>query len=84
MLQTITPDHLRGRMSATYAMVVMGGPYAGDVEAGAVAARFGTRVSVVSGGVFCVLGAGLVAAAFPALRRYRSDIVAAAPSSTAL
>jgi MFS family permease len=84
MLQTITPDHLRGRMSATYAMVVMGGPYAGDVEAGAVAARFGTRVSVVSGGVLCVLGAGLVAAAFPALRRYRSDIVAAAPSSTAL
>jgi MFS family permease len=84
MLQTITPDHLRGRMSATYAMVVMGGPYAGDVEAGAVAARFGLRVSVVSGGLLCVLGAGLVAAAFPALRRYRSDIVAAAHSSTAL
>jgi MFS family permease len=83
MLQTITPDHLRGRMSATYAMVVMGGPYAGDVEAGAVAARFGLRVSVVSGGLLCVLGAGLVAAASPALRRYRSDIVAAARSSTA-
>ena len=47
-------------------------------------ARFGLRASVVSGGLLCVLGAGLVAAAFPALRRYRSDIVAAAHSSTAL
>ncbi|TMD98359.1 MAG: MFS transporter [Chloroflexi bacterium] len=73
MLQTLTPDHLRGRMSATYAMVVMGGPYAGDVEAGAVAAAWGTRVSVVSGGLLCVLGAGLVAAALPALFRYRAD-----------
>jgi MFS family permease len=85
MLQTLTPDHLRGRMSATYSMVVMGGPYAGDVEAGAVAARFGTQVSVVSGGLLCVLGAGLVAAAFPALHRYRADILpAAVPPSTAL
>ncbi|HEX6492312.1 MAG TPA: MFS transporter [Candidatus Dormibacteraeota bacterium] len=70
MLQTLTPDHLRGRMSATYAMVVMGGPYAGDVEAGAVAAAWGARVSVVSGGLLCVAGAGLVAAAFPALYRF--------------
>jgi MFS family permease len=72
MLQTITPDHLRGRMSATYSMVVMGGPYVGDVEAGAVAAAWGPRVSVVSGGLLCVAGAGLVAAALPALYRYRS------------
>jgi MFS family permease len=70
MLQTLTPDHLRGRMSATYSMVVMGGPYAGDVEAGAVAARWGPRVSVVSGGLLCVVGAGLIAVVFPALYRF--------------
>ena len=38
-----------------------------------VAAAWGTRVSVVSGGLLCVLGAGLVAAALPALFRYRAD-----------
>ncbi|MDB5114360.1 MAG: hypothetical protein JWL78_1430 [Chloroflexi bacterium] len=84
MLQTLTPDHLRGRMSATYSMVVMGGPYAGDVEAGAVAAAWGPRVSVVSGGLLCVLGAGLVAAAFPALHRYSADTAVAEPPAEAL
>jgi MFS family permease len=78
MLQTLTPDHLRGRMSATYSMVVMGGPYAGDVEAGAVAAAWGPRIAVVSGGLLCVLGAGIIALAFPALHRFRADSAAAA------
>ncbi|HEY2704797.1 MAG TPA: MFS transporter [Candidatus Dormibacteraeota bacterium] len=81
MLQTLTPDHLRGRMSATYSMVVMGGPYAGDVEAGAVAAAWGPRISVVSGGLLCLVGAGLVAATLPALYRYSADPAVAATAA---
>ena len=76
MLQTVTVDEYRGRMSATYSMVVVGGPYIGDVEAGAVAQGFGARASVVSGGVLCVLGAGLVAATLPVLWRYRAPTTA--------
>jgi MFS family permease len=72
MLQTLTPDAYRGRMSATYSMVVAGGPYLGDVEAGAVAAQLGVRVSVVSGGLLCLAGAALVMVALPALQRYRA------------
>jgi hypothetical protein len=34
----------------------MSGPLLGHVEAGAVAAAFGVRASVVSGGVLCVVG----------------------------
>jgi hypothetical protein len=75
MLQTVTADEYRGRMSATYSMVVVGGPYLGDVEAGAVAQGFGARVSVVSGGVLCVAGAALVAVALPALWGYRAPPV---------
>jgi len=75
MLQTLTPDRLRGRMSATGSMVVIGGPYLGDVEAGAVAAATTPAVSVVSGGVLCLAGVGVVVAAFPGLWRY----AAAAP-----
>jgi MFS family permease len=34
--QTLTPDELRGRLTATYVMVVVGGPFIGDFEAGLV------------------------------------------------
>lgn len=71
MMQTIVPDDLRGRLTATYFMVVVGGPYLGDLEAGAVAAAFSAEVSVVSGGVLCLVGLATAAVAFPAVWRYR-------------
>jgi MFS family permease len=71
--QTVTPDHLRGRMSSVFSVVVATGPRLGDVEAGAVAALGGVRFSVVSGGVACMAGVGLVLALFPALWRYDAD-----------
>ncbi|HET9050695.1 MAG TPA: MFS transporter, partial [Candidatus Dormibacteraeota bacterium] len=70
MMQTSTPDHLRGRISSAYSMVVAGGPYVGDVEAGAVGALFSPRVSFVSGGLLCLAGVGVVAARFPELWAY--------------
>ncbi len=70
--QTVTPDHMRGRMSAVFSLVVSGGPRLGDIESGAVAGAVGPRFAVVSGGVLCVLGVGVVVAAFPALLRYDS------------
>jgi MFS family permease len=71
--QTVTPDHLRGRMSAVFSLVVTSGPRLGDVESGAVAAAAGPRFSVVSGGVACVAGVGLILVAFPALLRYDAE-----------
>jgi MFS family permease len=72
ILQVLAPDDMRGRLTAVYFMVVAGGPYLGDVEAGAVANAFGAQVSVVSGGALCVLGLAAAALAFPAVWRYRS------------
>ena len=69
ILQMAVPDGLRGRLSALQIAVVQGGPRLGDLEAGAVAEGFGTTFSVVSGGVACVAGAFLLAAALPAFRR---------------
>lgn len=66
----MTPDALRGRMSSVFSLVVTSGPRIGDVEAGVVASVTSPRFSVASGGVACVLCAGLVVAAFPALARY--------------
>jgi MFS family permease len=71
--QSVTPDHVRGRMSSVFSLVVASGPRLGDVEAGAAAALGGVRFSVVSGGVACVAGIAIVALAFPALIRYDAE-----------
>ncbi len=52
--QTI-PDHLRGRLAGIELISYTSGPTLGNFEAGAVAAAFGLRFSIVSGGVLCVL-----------------------------
>jgi MFS family permease len=70
ILQSATPDRLRGRMSSVFTMVVAGGPRLGDVESGVTAAAFGTQASVVLGGLACVIGVAPVVAAFPAFWRY--------------
>jgi MFS family permease len=75
--QTVTPDHMRGRMSSTFSLVVTSGPRLGDVEAGSVAALAGVRFSVVSGGLACLAGAALIAIAVPALLHYDAEAVAA-------
>jgi MFS family permease len=70
ILQVATPDALRGRLQGVFIVVVAGGPRLGDFEAGSVASGLGTQVSVVSGGLACVAGVGLLAAAYPSFARY--------------
>jgi hypothetical protein len=48
-------------------MVVTSGPRLGDIEAATVASVIGTQLSVVSGGVLCVVGVVAVARLFPEL-----------------
>ena len=79
--QTVTPDHMRGRMSSVFSLVVTGGPRLGDIEAGSVAGATGVRFSVVSGGLLCVVGVGVIALAFPALRHYDTADWTTAPDA---
>ncbi len=81
--QSVTPDHMRGRMSAVFTLVVTSGPRLGDVESGAVAGAAGVRFSVVSGGLACVAGVALILLAFPALARYDAERWTAAPARSA-
>ncbi len=71
MMQTLTPDEMRGRLTATYFMVVVGGPFLGDLEAGIVAGTASARVSVISGGVLSIVGLSIGAMLFPQVWRYR-------------
>jgi MFS family permease len=77
--QSVTPDRLRGRMSSVFSLVVTSGPRLGDVESGSVAALTSARFSVVSGGLACVAGVGVILVTFPALLRFDAerDMVAA-------
>jgi Transmembrane secretion effector len=73
ILQTTVPDRLRGRLSTIHILVVAGGPRLGDFEAGVVAQAFTPTISVVSGGIACIVGAALIAAFYPGFRRYRAS-----------
>jgi MFS family permease len=72
--QTVTPDRMRGRMSALYSLVVNSGPRLGDIESGVVAGLTSAATSVLTGGIACVVGAGAVVLAFPDLVAYDRGI----------
>jgi MFS family permease len=65
-----TPDAMRGRITGIEFTQVAAAPTLGNVEAGVVASLTSLRFSIVSGGVACVAGCGLLALAIPALLRY--------------
>jgi hypothetical protein len=68
--QSVTPEELRGRMSATFMLVVTSGPRLGDLESGIAASLTTAGVAVVSGGLACVAGIGLIVLFVPALMAY--------------
>ena len=70
IVQLDTPDQLRGRVASIHILVVTSGPRLGDAEAAAVAAVVGPELSVLSGGILCLIGLGAVARRFPELARY--------------
>ena len=74
IVQFETPDELRGRVMSIHTLVVTSGPRLGDAEAALVAALVGPQLSVVSGGVLCLLGLAWVVRAFPELGRYVNPV----------
>ena len=71
--QLETPDRLRGRMTGVNMVFFMGGPQLGELEAGAIANWFGATISVVSGGIGCIVATAWVAATTPSLRHYEAE-----------
>lgn len=80
LIQTLTPDPMRGRVSAINGMFIGASNYLGDAEAGYVAHLFGPRISVVSGGIGSLLVAAVAAIASPQLRSYGSIGAATEPA----
>jgi MFS family permease len=57
LVQTMAPDHLRGRVMSVYSMMFMGMAPFGALMGGALADRLGAPLTVAIGGVACVGGA---------------------------
>jgi MFS family permease len=68
--QLATPNKLRGRMTSVNMIFFMGGPQLGEVEAGSLAALIGAPLSVVTGGLGCLIVAAITLVAATNLRRY--------------
>jgi hypothetical protein len=73
IVQLVTPDRLRGRISSIHMLVVTTGPRFGDAEAAGVAALAGPQFSVISGGVMCLVGLVAVLRLFPELMVYEHE-----------
>ena len=71
--QLQTPDYIRGRMTSINQIFYMGGPQLGEVEAGVVAQIFGVPFAIITGGIGCILGLGLIVRKWPALLHYNGD-----------
>lgn len=72
--QLHTPDHLRGRMVSVNIVFSQGGPQLGELEAGVVAQWFGPVVSVVSGGVGCLVATWRMAVSSTTLRNHGAEV----------
>jgi MFS family permease len=69
LVQTGTPDEMRGRVSSVNMLFITASNELGDFESGFMAGLFGTVPAVVIGGVLSVVTAGLIAWRVPELRR---------------
>ena len=83
IVQLLTPDALRGRVSSIHILVVTGGPRVGDAEASGAAALIGTQWSVVSGGLLSLAGLGLLWLALPEFAKLELDDARAAAARDA-
>jgi MFS family permease len=68
LLQTITDEHLRGRVMSFYTMAFLGVAPVGSLAAGLVAGWLGTAVTIRAAGVLCLVGACAFGLTLPRLR----------------
>ena len=68
LVQTMVPDHLRGRVMSVYSMMFMGMAPFGAFFGGALAHRIGAPDTVAIGAAACVIGAIWFGRALPDLR----------------
>ncbi|NUL48573.1 MFS transporter [Cellulosimicrobium funkei] len=72
ILQSATPDHLRGRLQGVFIVVVAGGPRVGEMLTGGAAELLTEPVTLMAGGALCVLGVSALMRWQPGFLKYDS------------
>ncbi|MFD2839705.1 MFS transporter [Populibacterium corticicola] len=62
ILQTATPDHMRGRLQGVFIVVVAGGPRLGEMWLGTEATWWGEGNAAIIGGITCIVALWLLLA----------------------
>ena len=70
ILQSATPDHLRGRLQGVFVVVVAGGPRLGELITGGASVVLGEGPTLLAGGVLCMLGVSALMRWQPGFLRY--------------
>ena len=70
ILQSATPDAMRGRLQGIFIVVVAGGPRLGDAVAGGGGEWLGEGFAALAGGIACVCVVGLLHRLQPRFARY--------------
>jgi MFS family permease len=68
ILQTIVEEDKRGRVMSIYTMAIMGTAPIGSLLSGSIAKVFGSPVTILSGGIICIIGAFLFYRKLPGLK----------------
>ncbi|HUK53369.1 MAG TPA: MFS transporter [Candidatus Binatia bacterium] len=82
LLQSMAPDHLRGRVMALYSMMFMGMVPFGSLGAGFTASRLGAPITVALGGAACMMGAFVFARRLPGMRHEALEMLRASGAIT--
>jgi len=70
LLQSLTPDSLRGRVMSLYTIMLIGMAPWGSLAAGAAAHLAGTPLTVAIGGAICIAAGAVFAWRIPAMRPF--------------
>ena len=71
IVQSVTPDDLRGRVNAADYVVGAGGGQLGSLESGVLGSLTTPVISAASGGLLTIATTALIAVTLPAFRRWR-------------
>jgi MFS family permease len=77
LIQSMTPDNLRGRVMSVYSMVFMGMAPIGAMIAGALAERTGAPLAIAAGGAICLFVAGAFGIWLPRIRPSARQLIVA-------
>lgn len=83
LIQSMVPNHLRGRVMSLYTATFMGMAPLGALLSGTLAQHVGVRYTVAIGGVACIVAGALFGMVLPSLRPHARRLIVAQQAEAA-